>query len=709
MKELVKLLQAQLLLMCATGMLFRSKVSGREVWHKYLEGFGDDPKYRDLNSSVHNCNNCYNFIKRYGNIIAIDSEGKVMSLFDVDADEEYANSMNEMHKLLSDSEIGNVFFETYDELNSLPYESCKKNQDKFRLGLDKNLKRWTQEDIDAHSLKPVSVGEITEFDHFHVDIPKQFVDKTGKSIESITAMYRDKYAVFSRGIEELNLDTLNLVIDLIKQGSLLDGNTHLPALIKMRDYMKSLKNPSVNDLWVITYNMPESVAKFKNTLMGVLCTELSEGMELNKACENWNKRVDPANYKKVSAPVTPAMIKIAKKEFESMGFKEEDLFRRFATMKDINASEILHINEGDEEVKSVSVFDTSIATSPTRHKRSEFDKVEEISIEKFMKDVLPSCTSIEAFVTNRNVDNFVAITTAKNSDGKSMFKWDNNYSWTYKNNLAGVSQIKQAVKSQGGKVDGVLRFSIMWSEGKSIDNSDLDAHCKVSGEIYPIYFSNKRCYTTNGHLDIDITQPTSHKRGGKEVVENITFPSLSKIKGRTFKFMINQFSERSSEGFKAEIEFNGQLYTYEKNGRITGMNDIATVKVDNNGNFSIEHHMQHGESSNEVWGIKTNEFHKVNLMCLSPNYWNNQKVGNKHYMFMIDGAKVDEPLRGFHNENLDEKFTKIRKVMDVLGSKTVIEKSNKKDIAGLGFNSTVNDELIVKVKGSFQRMLKIKF
>ena len=44
----------------------------------------------------------------------------------------------------------------------------------------------------------------------------------------------------------------------------------------------------------------EQYLKFRNTLIGVLCSELSEGMELNKACENWNKRVDPINYKKAS-------------------------------------------------------------------------------------------------------------------------------------------------------------------------------------------------------------------------------------------------------------------------------------------------------------------------------------------------------------------------------------------------------------------------
>ena len=62
----------------------------------------------------------------------------------------------------------------------------------------------------------------------------------------------------------------------------------------------------------------------------------------------------------------------------------------------------------------------------------------------------------------------------RQSESKPIFKWSNNYSWTFNGNLAGKSQIKEAVKSEGGKIDGVLRFSIIWNEdGKDILDFDL--------------------------------------------------------------------------------------------------------------------------------------------------------------------------------------------------------------------------------------------
>ena len=45
----------------------------------------------------------------------------------------------------------------------------------------------------------------------------------------------------------------------------------------------------------------------------------------------------------------------------------------------------------------------------------------------------------------------------------------------------------------------------------------------------------------------------------------------------------------------------------------------------------------------------------------------------------------------------------------VVSTPLISHYSKEKQIAGIGFNSTVKDELIVKVSGSHKRVLKIKF
>jgi len=69
----------------------------------------------------------------------------------------------------------------------------------------------------------------------------------------------------------------------------------------------------------------------------------------------------------------------AKKFVEENGYAES-FNRRFATIDDIKVSEILHSNVGDGKLKSVSIFDNVKSTS-TRHKRNEFDGIEEVGIE----------------------------------------------------------------------------------------------------------------------------------------------------------------------------------------------------------------------------------------------------------------------------------------------------------------------------------------
>src|SRR4030042_2038407 len=640
-----------------------------------------------------------NFIRRYGNVVAIDENYNTITLWDIDTDDDFKSVVKALSKAIKKLKITEVFFETFNELNLLPYEVCKKTNTTFRLGMDKNHKRYTKEEAEKFGV--VKADEVRTFNHLHLNIPSMFVDMSGSSIEAIMGSYRDAKNVFQRAMGTISLDTLNLVKDLINQGSLLDGTTHLFKIEQIIPLKRTYDSLSANDrdnwCWYHSYKLP--FAKFRNELIGVLCAELSEGEELNKACQSWNKRVDPVNYMKTTAPITKKQIEEAQKFVEENGYTES-FSRRFATIDDIKASEILHINSGKGEIKEVSIFDGVKSTS-TRHKRNEFDGVEEVTIDKFMKDILPGCTSVEAFLKNSHQGNLVSLTTANIEDSQPIFKWSNNYSWTFNGNLAGKSQIKEAVKTAGGKVDGVLRFSIMWANQDG-DNSDLDAHCiEPTGEIY---FGNKRV-SSGGNLDIDITQP--QRQMPKGAVENITYPQLETMRNGEYKFFIHQYNARSSKGFKAEIEFNGELYLYEYNKSVVGNVMIAEVTF-KNGELFIKHILPatEGEGVNkEIYGLETNNFNRVNLVCLSPNHWDTNNVGNKHYFFMLDKCKSPTEIRSFHNENLMPDLAEHRKVLEVLGTKSMIQ-STDKQLSGLGFNATVRDELIVKLAGTHKRIIK---
>ena len=111
-------------------------------------------------------------------------------------------------------------------------------------------------------------------------------------------------------------------------------------------------------------------------------------------------------------------------------------------------------------------------------------------------------------------------------------------------------------------------------------------------------------------------------------------------------------------------------------------------------------------ASRKLWGLDTQGFQRVNLLLRSPNYWSGQGVGNKHYFFMLDGCTNDGDARGFYNEFLRADLDKHRKVLEIVGSKMKTEQSENQ-LSGLGFSETKRNEVTVRVKGSFNRTLKV--
>lgn len=709
-KELNVLIQEQFQKMTQQGKLFRVEVqnvehTGYHLAELYLTSFRkeDDPVFRDPQSSTHNCNNDKNFIRKYGNVVAI-VDNKIVTMWDLDLPESnpYYRPCKALATELKNGKVSEIFVETFDSLNKCNYERCNKNAETFRLGIQNTFKQYTLEEVTKFGV--VEYGRVYEFNHFHVNLPKQYVDKSGKSIESIQGDFRSAKDVFKRGLDEIPLDTLELVRDLISQGSLLNGDSYLPKIQKFielkKEYDRVPFNEKDNWCWVNSYNLP--YAKFRNELIGTLCVELAEGVELNKACKTWNQRVDPVNYMRAKAPITEAQKKEAIKTLVNLGY-EDSFNRRLAKLEDIKVEEIVHTNVGDGNIKTASVFEKVTTSKSTRHKRSQFDGVEEVTIEKFMSNILPTANSVEVFMEGRMENNLVVMHTSENPECKLPFKWNNPFGWTYKGNLSGKSQIKENVKQAGGNVEAVLRCSLQWNDEDTKGIVDFDLHCKES-KGFEIYFGHKQSSSTGGWLDVDMISPRTVG------IENITWQRTPP--DMTYQFYVNNFNGGSNTGFKVEIDMGGEVYQYHHKTPTSNKEKIriATVTV-KNGIMSIQHHLPCTEESKSVWGIETNDFHKVNLMCLSPNYWGDNNVGNKHYFFMIDGCKVDAPVKGFHSEFLNNELSTqpTRKFVDLFGNFHQIENYNQNHLAGVGFNSTVRDELIVRVKGSHQRVIKIKF
>jgi hypothetical protein len=661
--------------------LYVTGIDKDKLYELYLSSFPAGTNNLYVERTEHDCSACKQFIRTFGGVVAI-IDNQLVSVWDINGlDSTYEPVAAALSAYVKSRPVVDQFI-----------------HDQSKIGIASN----------AAQLKN---GDVHTWHHLSADLPSQFVVTRGISVGAAIGELRDRKNVFMRSLEELTIDSVETVLDLISQNSLYRGDESKALLLSFlyiqKIYAETIRLNKDLFCWASAAGQLPALTKIRNSAIGTLLIDISEGVELDVAVRKFEAVVAPANYKRPKAVFSTRMLEEAQKTVIELGLLDS-LPRRFATVDDINVQNILFANtDVMRQVLPTDIFAQMKESIPANPK--QFNGVEEVPIEKFLTEVLPLTTSLEVLLENRHAGNLVSVIAPAKATAPSMFKWANGFSWAYSGNIA--DSMKQRVKEAGGSIDGVLRFSIQWNEDGDNQN-DLDAHCLEPNGNY-IYFPKKRVVQkSSGVLDVDIIHPKN-----EVAVENITYSDLSRMPEGVYQMMVHTYSGRGGQGgFRAEIEFDGEIHNFDypkatRTGETIQVARVMYSKV-KGGIFTIERSLDSSIaiSSKTLWGKQTNQFHPVTAMMLSPNYWDEmQGNGNKHFLFMLDGCINDEKPNVFFNEFLRNDLMPHKRVFEALGSKMQVTSDNPKQLSGVGFSSTQRNSVIVKVTGHAQRTIKITF
>ena len=684
-------------------------------WEAFQNAFpeGENELYKERRAW--DCQCCKHWFTRMAHVVAVDDDNRIVSIWDFkSSDPNWQVVVDKMSEFI---------------------HSCGNIQDVFiideeRVGVPK-------------SIVETDDGTLIEFHHLYLKTPTKFFSRRRRNfdltIESRRAKFRDRKNVLKRSLDEIPGEVVSDVLDLINEGNLYRGEEHkevLEAILEvMREYAEVPEERRDAYTWKKSYGMTDAIARVRNHAIGTLLVNLSEGMDIDTAVKKYEAIVAPENYKRPKPIFTKAMLEKAKETIRELGL-EDSLGRRYATLDDITVNNILFANrDAAKRIKGGDSLDDIFADmekETTQSKPMNFANVQEITIQEFLNEVLPEMRSVSAYLENRHMQNMVSLIAPINKDAKAITKWGNNFGWAYYGNVTD-SLTKQRVKELGGDVDADVRFSIQWNSNPNHpNNNDFDAHATekyltniLGYRAYELFFGNRRNPSPSmGKLDVDIIEPLRDV-GNRPAVENIAYKNKHHMFPGQYLFSVWTYTSRGgTDGFTAEVEVDGAIYSYEypyptKTG---DMVKVATVTKTLDGNLSIEHHLEPDSNTRtkQIWGLNTNHFIPVTAIMYSPNFWDKEEdnsmvtavqgIGNRHFFFMLDGCVNPDTPNGFYNEFLKDELHDHRKVFEALGSKMKVNPSEDQ-LSGLGFSSTLRNDLVVKVelRDGSEKVMKIVF
>lgn len=624
-----------------TGELFTT--DAENLFDTFLDELPDEVRQH------YNCNACKQFFNRYGSLVTIDGKGNVKSALLPDSAPDYfAKPLAAMLAKIRKSTVTGVFL------------SNEKTLGQPVTGV------WT---------------------HFHAVMPANaVVNNRTNTANQLMAQKNEDFATLNRSLEAFTVETIETAITILKTNVLYRSQRFLELAEWFLDVKKQMPNRLSKKqrnhlIWRAVYSAPVGWANVRGSMIGTLLDDIQNGLSFDSVKIRFEEKM--GTYQVSQAAPTQGAINQAERTFATLGYVRSDLERRYLRFDEIQ--EFIWRPSIGKTQKSNGVFGSVAPKKVVQTTPNLTLPTQPITWQKFLRDVLPSASKVEAKVQDSS--RFVAMVTTLNPESKNILRWNNPVSWYY-NGGGYDATIKQRVEFAGGQYEGNdIRASLLWNT-----RSDLDLHAKAPHDSH-IYFGKIR--GNYGYLDVDMNVSGETL----EPVENIRWQHAP---NGIYEIWVNNYRDRNHQynPYKVELEVNGKIYNFEGTLTDTG-NEQSIVR------FSYSRGSQpsiigaKNVAIGQAWNLDLAQYHEVTGIVKTPNQWGNAKVnsGDAQIIMLLEGAKdvSSGSGRGFLTEMLVSELQPIRSTLNAFVANQQIEGIEDATANGIGLsaNGTINIDLRV--------------
>ena len=248
--------------------LFEVNVDKDELWNTYLDSFpaGTNEIFRERRE--HDCSCCRQFIKNIGSAVTI-KDNQIHTIWELNlGDTTYQPVCDALDAFVKTHTVTDIYTTKFP-----------------KIGTDFNF-----EEIN---------GKSHQWDHFFLELPSKFVNRSSRSNEEVKGQFRDTRNVFKRSLDEITMEALDTILELINSNTLYKGEEWKGVLAEFKKYKKEydkLTSDAEKDLyaWEKSVTAGMAIGRIRNHSIGTLLINVSEDMDLDTAVKKYEQITAPS-------------------------------------------------------------------------------------------------------------------------------------------------------------------------------------------------------------------------------------------------------------------------------------------------------------------------------------------------------------------------------------------------------------------------------